>query len=306
MPPAAMGMLPAPASGGQGAWLSSSDCKSHAHHETHLDTADAPAGRPARLALRCPTRRTHRARLRVSRLRPGLRLHGPGGAGGRKPQPPPGMVQCLQQGEGDAPERADWTIDQGWAHYTPQDHAVWKTLFERQTGLLPGRACDAFVQGMRALPMRPTRSPLRRAVRGADAPHRLAGGGGAGPGARRGVLRPPGAPALSGRHFIRRPRPAGLPGRARCVPRRVRPCADADEPGHGRLHPGLRPGRAARAALGVLEQLARVYWYTVEFGLVQQADAACASMARASPPQRRIGICLEMPRPTASASIWSG
>ncbi|HRB08577.1 MAG TPA: phenylalanine 4-monooxygenase, partial [Ottowia sp.] len=57
------------------------------------------------------------------------------------------------------PERADWTIDQGWAHYTPQDHAVWKTLFERQTGLLPGRACEAFVQGMRALPMRHDQIP---------------------------------------------------------------------------------------------------------------------------------------------------
>ncbi len=36
------------------------------------------------------------------------------------------------------PERADWTIDQGWDTYTPQDHAVWKTLFERQLGLLDG------------------------------------------------------------------------------------------------------------------------------------------------------------------------
>ncbi|HQD15863.1 MAG TPA: phenylalanine 4-monooxygenase, partial [Ottowia sp.] len=57
------------------------------------------------------------------------------------------------------PERADWTIDQGWARYTPQDHAVWKTLFERQTGLLPGRACEAFVQSMRALPMRHDQIP---------------------------------------------------------------------------------------------------------------------------------------------------
>ena len=35
----------------------------------------------------------------------------------------------------------------------PQEHAVWKTLFERQTKLLPGRACDEFVQGMRELPI---------------------------------------------------------------------------------------------------------------------------------------------------------
>jgi len=35
--------------------------------------------------------------------------------------------------------RADWTIDQGWASYTAAEHATWKTLFERQSRLLPGR-----------------------------------------------------------------------------------------------------------------------------------------------------------------------
>ena len=49
--------------------------------------------------------------------------------------------------------RPDWTIDQGWSSYSAADHATWKTLFERQTKLLPGRACDEFVQGMRDLPM---------------------------------------------------------------------------------------------------------------------------------------------------------
>ena len=49
--------------------------------------------------------------------------------------------------------RPDWTIDQGWSSYSTADHATWKTLFERQTKLLPGRACDEFVQGMRDLPM---------------------------------------------------------------------------------------------------------------------------------------------------------
>ena len=32
---------------------------------------------------------------------------------------------------------ADWTIDQGWDNYTPEEHAVWRTLFARQTKLLP-------------------------------------------------------------------------------------------------------------------------------------------------------------------------
>ena len=56
-------------------------------------------------------------------------------------------------GEAGRPERPDWTIDQGWEKYTAAEHAVWKTLFNRQTKLLPGRACDEFVQGMRALPI---------------------------------------------------------------------------------------------------------------------------------------------------------
>ncbi|MDO9159003.1 MAG: phenylalanine 4-monooxygenase, partial [Burkholderiaceae bacterium] len=58
-----------------------------------------------------------------------------------------------------APHRPDWTIDQGWHTYTAADHAVWQTLFERQMAMLPGRACDEFVQGMQALPMQPDRIP---------------------------------------------------------------------------------------------------------------------------------------------------
>jgi phenylalanine-4-hydroxylase len=56
-------------------------------------------------------------------------------------------------GKAEPPERADWTIDQGWESYTTDEHAVWKTLFERQTKLLPDRACKEFVQGMRDLPI---------------------------------------------------------------------------------------------------------------------------------------------------------
>lgn len=72
------------------------------------------------------------------------------------------MLQQVKHGlagGGDAPERADWTIDQGWNNYTPAEHAVWKTLFERQTKLLPGRACDEFVDGMKKLPIGPEQIP---------------------------------------------------------------------------------------------------------------------------------------------------
>ena len=45
----------------------------------------------------------------------------------------------------------DWTIDQDWPGYQAAEHAVWDTLYARQTNLLPGRACDAFLSGLRAL-----------------------------------------------------------------------------------------------------------------------------------------------------------
>ena len=43
--------------------------------------------------------------------------------------------------------------------YTAQDHANWKYLFERQMKLLPGRAGDAFLEGVETLGMTPDRLP---------------------------------------------------------------------------------------------------------------------------------------------------
>jgi phenylalanine-4-hydroxylase len=42
----------------------------------------------------------------------------------------------------------DWTIPQGWASYTAEDHATWDTLFARQSAMLPGRAADEFLSGI--------------------------------------------------------------------------------------------------------------------------------------------------------------
>src|SRR5690349_12529628 len=47
--------------------------------------------------------------------------------------------------------RADCSIDQGWYSYTQAEHDVWNTLYERQTKLLSGRACDPFLKGLDAL-----------------------------------------------------------------------------------------------------------------------------------------------------------
>ncbi|MET0377098.1 MAG: phenylalanine 4-monooxygenase [Rhizorhabdus sp.] len=45
----------------------------------------------------------------------------------------------------------DWTIDQDWQHYSAVDHATWDTLFARQSQLLPGRASDAYLRGLDVL-----------------------------------------------------------------------------------------------------------------------------------------------------------
>ena len=46
---------------------------------------------------------------------------------------------------------ADWTVPQHWDRFTPEEHAVWDTLYARQAKLLPGRASTAFLRGLDAL-----------------------------------------------------------------------------------------------------------------------------------------------------------
>ncbi|WP_010183840.1 phenylalanine 4-monooxygenase [Sphingomonas sp. PAMC 26605] len=53
-------------------------------------------------------------------------------------RPPPGAA-------------ADWTIPQDWAHFSAEEHHVWDTLFARQAKLLPGRASDAYLRGLDVL-----------------------------------------------------------------------------------------------------------------------------------------------------------
>lgn len=47
--------------------------------------------------------------------------------------------------------RADYTHDQPLDRYTAEDHAVWRSLYQRQAALLPGRACDEFLAGLTGL-----------------------------------------------------------------------------------------------------------------------------------------------------------
>lgn len=48
---------------------------------------------------------------------------------------------------------ADWTIPQRWDHYTAAEHAMWDHLFERQAKMLPGRVASEFLDGLDVLRM---------------------------------------------------------------------------------------------------------------------------------------------------------
>ncbi|MGS5086504.1 phenylalanine 4-monooxygenase [Hydrogenophaga sp. A37] len=179
----------------------------------------------------------------------------------------------LAAGDAHRPTNADWTIDQGWANYTAADHATWKTLFERQAKLLPGRACDEFVQGMRDLPIGADEIPDFRRL--SEVLMQRTGWQ---------IVAVPGLVPddvffdhLANRrfpagNFIRKPHeldyleePDVFHDVFGHVPMLMNPAIADFIQAYGQG--GLRA-----QGLGNLAQLARVYWYTIEFGLLQQAD----------------------------------
>lgn len=45
----------------------------------------------------------------------------------------------------------DYAIEQNWAGYSADEHAIWRLLFERQQRLLVGRACSDYLDGLQGL-----------------------------------------------------------------------------------------------------------------------------------------------------------
>ncbi|MEQ8312320.1 MAG: phenylalanine 4-monooxygenase [Sphingopyxis sp.] len=43
---------------------------------------------------------------------------------------------------------SDWTMPQNWAAFTPEQHATWRMLFDRQVASLDGYACRSFLGGL--------------------------------------------------------------------------------------------------------------------------------------------------------------
>lgn len=45
----------------------------------------------------------------------------------------------------------DFIVPQDWSAYTAEDHAIWRTLYAAQSEVLPGRACTAYMAGLTRL-----------------------------------------------------------------------------------------------------------------------------------------------------------
>ncbi len=171
------------------------------------------------------------------------------------------------------PGRGDWTIDQDWASYLPAEHDRWNRLYARQLALLPGRACPPFLDALAGLELSRSGIPDFE-----DLSRRLAAKTGWRVVAVSGLV----PDAVFFEHLANRRFPAGA---------FIRPEANLDyleEPdvfhdvfGHVPLlaDPTYADfleayGKGGRRALerGQLDNLARLYWYTVEFGLMRGPD----------------------------------
>jgi phenylalanine-4-hydroxylase len=173
------------------------------------------------------------------------------------------------------PEAAnDWTVPQDWDRFTAEEHAVWDTLFARQTAMLPGRASEAFLRGVDVL--RLTKPGIPDFV---ELSERLM----AATGWR--VVAVPGLvpDAVFFDHLANRTFVAGnFIRRADQLDYLQEPDVFHDVFGHVPMlaDPVFADymaayGRGGQRAgsLGALKRLARLYWYTVEFGLVEEAGS---------------------------------
>ena len=167
---------------------------------------------------------------------------------------------------------ADYTCPQNYNSYTEADHGTYCRLYERQTKLLPALACDEFIAAL------PSLGESAHIPRFDDINERLVKATGwqvvAVPGL---IPEVPFFTLLANRKFpvtdwIRKPEEFDYI---------VEPDIFHDLFGHVPLlfdpvfadhMQAYGAGGLKAHALGACEQLARLYWYTIEFGLMQQAD----------------------------------
>ncbi len=187
----------------------------------------------------------------------------------------PRRVENLATDKGNVPVYATGIIEQPWNDYSAADHDVWRQLYQRQRTVLVGRACDEFLEAQDAMGMTPDQIPKfseLNEVLSAATGWTLMG--------VEGLL-----PELdffdhlANRRFpvtwwIRRPdqidyieEPDLFHDLFGHVPLLMNPLFADYMQAYGR-------GGVKAHAIGpdALQNLTRLYWYTVEFGLIQQAD----------------------------------
>ena len=176
------------------------------------------------------------------------------------PVPPPGAA-------------ADWTVPQHWDELTNEDHWVWDTLFARQKTLLRGRAVQAFDEALEVLQLSRPGIPDFGELNG-----KL--------GERTGwsVVAVPGLVPddIFFEHLANRRFPAGnFIRKANQLDYLEEPDVFHDVFGHVPLlaQPAVADFMQELGFLGLnaigtghLHRVARLYWYTVEFGLALEQD----------------------------------
>ncbi len=173
----------------------------------------------------------------------------------------------------DAGPNGDFTVPQNWADYTPEDHATWDTLFARQQDILKNRVVPEFLRGLDVLrlgkPGIPDFAELNALLAARTGWEIVAVPG----------LIPEDAffDHLAHRrfpagNFIRRPdqldylqEPDVFHDVFGHVPLLVDPVFADYMQAYGKG--GLRA-----LEFGTMHKLARLYWYTVEFGLINTAQ----------------------------------
>ena len=167
---------------------------------------------------------------------------------------------------------ADWTISQNWDAFTADEHAMWDRLFARQSEMLPGRASEAFLRGIDVLRLEKPGIPDYRALNA-----RLMAATGWQ------VVAVPGLVPddVFFDHLANRRFPAGNFIR---TPEQLDYLEEPDvfhdvfghvpmlaDPVFADYMVAYGEGGLRSLKFDALKQLARLYWYTVEFGLIREA-----------------------------------
>jgi len=194
--------------------------------------------------------------------------------------------------------RDDYVIDQNWAAYTRQEHAVWDTLYARQMDILKDRADPAMLRGLETLNLNRGGIPDFREIN-------------AGLRDRTGfeVVAVPGLvpDAVFFTHLANRRFPAGqFIRRPDQLDYLREPDIFHDVFGHVPLltdpvfadyMQAYGKGGLRAMAFGRLANLAALYWYTVEFGLIRTPRGLRIYGAGISSSRNESIFALEDPSP---------